>query len=126
MNLYKALGLLFVGLGMAGAALPLLPTVPFLLLAAACFARSSERHYQWLLNHSVFGPLVRDWEENRCIRRPAQRMAVFSIVVIGGSSVVFFVSNTWLQAVGVLLITVALATVLRLDVCDAMRDNESR
>jgi uncharacterized membrane protein YbaN (DUF454 family) len=118
MNLYKALGLLFVGLGLLGSALPLLPTVPFLLVAAACFARSSERHYQWLLDHSLFGPLVREWEENRCIRRRERRVAVFGIVVIGGCSVLFFISNVWLQAVGVLLILIAVLVVLRLDVCE--------
>jgi len=118
MNLYKALGLLFVGLGLLGSAVPLLPTVPFLLLAAACFARSSERHYQWLLDHSLFGPLVREWEENRCIRRRERRVAVFSIVVMGGCSVLLFVSNVWLQAVGVLLILIAVSVVLRLDVCE--------
>ena len=118
MNLYKALGLLFVGLGLLGSAVPLLPTVPFLLLAAACFARSSERHYQWLLDHSLFGPLVREWEENRCIRRRERRVAVFSIVVIGGCSVLFFISNVWLQAIGVLLILIAVLVVLRLDVCE--------
>jgi uncharacterized membrane protein YbaN (DUF454 family) len=119
MNLYKALGLLFVGLGLLGSALPLLPTVPFLLLAAACFARSSERHYRWLLDHSLFGPLVREWEENRCIRRRARRTAVFSIIVMGGCSVLLFISNVWLQALGVLLILIAVLVVLRLDVCEA-------
>jgi uncharacterized protein len=52
-------------LGFIGAFLPLLPTTPFLLLAAACYVRSSERHYRWLVGNRLFGPILRDWEEKR-------------------------------------------------------------
>jgi uncharacterized protein len=52
-------------LGLIGAFLPLLPTTPFLLLAAACYVRSSERHYRWLVGNRLFGPILRDWEERR-------------------------------------------------------------
>lgn len=53
----------------AGLFLPLLPTTPFLLLAAACFARSSARLHAWLLAHRAFGPILDDWERRRAIRR---------------------------------------------------------
>ena len=62
--LYKGLGLFFVGLGAAGALLPVLPTTPFLILAASCFAKSSDKWYRWLLNNKQFGPAIRDWEEH--------------------------------------------------------------
>lgn len=55
------LGWLSVVLGVLGIFLPVLPTTPFLLLAAACFARSSERFYNWLVNHPKLGPWIRDY-----------------------------------------------------------------
>lgn len=55
------LGFLSVGLGVIGIFLPVLPTTPFLLLAAACFARSSQRFYRWLIDHRHLGPWVRDY-----------------------------------------------------------------
>ena len=74
-------GWLCVGLGAIGAFLPLLPTVPFLLLAAFCFARSSERVHQWLLNHPRFGPPIADWRRNGAIRRRVKWLATASILV---------------------------------------------
>lgn len=73
------LGWLFTGLGMIGVFLPLLPTTPFLLLALWCFARSSRRFHSWLLNHSRFGPLLRDWEQHRVIPLRAKLVAVTSM-----------------------------------------------
>jgi uncharacterized membrane protein YbaN (DUF454 family) len=62
-----ALGSLSLGLGVLGIFLPLLPTTVFLLIAAACYARSSERLYDWLLNHKLFGSYIRNWREHKAI-----------------------------------------------------------
>lgn len=74
-------GLLAVGLGLLGVVLPLLPTVPFMLLATFCFARSSERLHQWLVLHPTFGPPIRDWHERGAISLKAKRLAT---VMVGG------------------------------------------
>ena len=74
--LYLAGGLIAVGLGAVGAFLPLLPTVPFLLLAVFCFARSNPAWEQRILDHPGWGPQLRDWRERRAIRRRAKVMAV--------------------------------------------------
>ena len=65
--LFASAGLFFVMLGVAGAFLPILPTTPFIILAAACFARSSPRLEAWLLSHPVFGSTLRDWRERGAI-----------------------------------------------------------
>ncbi|MEL6876758.1 MAG: YbaN family protein [Pseudomonadota bacterium] len=75
-RLYLAAGLLFVGLGAIGAFLPIFPTVPFLLLAVFCFARSNPKWEQKILEHPTWGPQIRDWRERRAINRRAKVLAV--------------------------------------------------
>ena len=75
-------GVLAVGLGIVGAFVPLLPTTPFLLLAAACFARSSDRHYQWLMNHRWLGAHVRNYREHKATTR---RVKVVTLALLWGS-----------------------------------------
>ncbi|MBM3189776.1 MAG: DUF454 domain-containing protein, partial [Chloroflexi bacterium] len=65
-------GIVCVALGAVGVFLPLLPTTPFLLLAAACFIRSSDRLYRWLMTHRLFGAYIRHYREYRAISLPAK------------------------------------------------------
>lgn len=88
-RLWLALALFFVGLGSAGAVLPLLPTTPFLLLAAYCASRSSPQLHAWLYSHPRFGPLLRDWRDHRAIRPRAKAMA---LVLLAASWVVMWLS----------------------------------
>ncbi|MHA6296876.1 YbaN family protein [Devosia sp. CAU 1758] len=67
--LYFALGWFFVALGIIGVFVPLMPTTTFLILAAWCFARSSQKAEVWLLNHKQFGPPITAWRENGAIAR---------------------------------------------------------
>jgi uncharacterized membrane protein YbaN (DUF454 family) len=89
--LFAGLGTLFVLLGVLGIFLPVLPTTPFLLLAAACYARSSRRIYHWLLHHPHFGPLLREWREHRSMPYRAKRRALLLIALSFGVSIAFFV-----------------------------------
>jgi uncharacterized membrane protein YbaN (DUF454 family) len=77
-----------VALGVVGAFLPILPTVPFLLLAAFCFARSNPAWEQRLLDHPTYGPSLRQWRERRAISRPAKVSAIGAMSV--GAVVTWF------------------------------------
>ncbi len=109
--LFLALGGLFVALGVAGIFLPLLPTTPFLLLAAACFARSSERFYRWLLNHPVLGATVREWREHRSLPRRTKWIAILTMAGTLTVSILFFVPQPALQ-IALAFFGVALAVYL--------------
>lgn len=84
--LWTGLGLFSLALGLLGAALPLLPTVPFLLLAAFCFARSSERLHDWLLGHPKFGPVIEDWQTRGAISPQVKRISTVSVIAVFGLS----------------------------------------
>jgi hypothetical protein len=71
-GLLLAAGAASLSVGAVGVFLPLLPTTPFLLIAAACFMRSSDRHYQWLISHKVFGPYIRNYREHGAVTRHAK------------------------------------------------------
>lgn len=79
--LWKTTGVFCVGLAILGAMLPVLPTTVFLLMATACFAKSSPRLQQKLLNNKTFGPLIHEWQQNRSIPRKAKRVALLMIVL---------------------------------------------
>lgn len=87
--LYAGLGLLCLALAVIGIVLPLLPTVPFLILAAFLFANSSERMHSWIMEHNTFGPMIDDWRRSGAIRPRAKKMATLSIGAVFGLSVLF-------------------------------------
>lgn len=80
--LWAFCGILSVCFGALGVFLPLLPTVPFMLLAAFCFARSSPRLHDWLMSHPVFGQPVIDWQERGAIARRGKIAATVSIAAV--------------------------------------------
>ncbi len=87
-----AVGLCALVLGLAGILLPVLPTTPFILLAAACFARSSLRFHGWLLEHRIAGPLIREWHEHRAMPLKAKRFAYVLMAISFGSSILIMES----------------------------------
>ncbi|MBA4161782.1 MAG: DUF454 domain-containing protein [Novosphingobium sp.] len=87
-SLYLGAGLTSLAAGLVGAVLPIVPTVPFLLLAAFCFARSNPVWEQKLLDHPTYGASLRQWRERRAIARPAKIGAIGAMTV--GAVVTWF------------------------------------
>ena len=98
------LGFLATALGMLGIFLPILPTVPFLLLALACFARSSERFYDWLLEHAYFGPIVQPYINGCGMSRVSKVKAITLLWASISLSAFFLIELVWVQ---VLLLVIA-------------------
>jgi hypothetical protein len=96
--LYLAAGFAFTALGVVGAFLPLLPTTVFLIVAAACFARSSPRLEAWLLHHPQFGPTLRAWRENGAIPRTGKVMACLGMTAGLAGFFAFAHPKPWLAA----------------------------
>lgn len=103
-GLYLLLGLTALGLGLLGIVLPLLPTVPFILLAAFCFARSSDRLHLWLMTHPWFADALTHWQTQRAMRKSLKRRAML-LTALSFSISILLVPMTWVK---LLLVVMAL------------------
>ena len=110
--LYVGLGLLFLGIAVAGAILPGLPTVPWVLLAGGCFSRSSPRLHRWLCGSPYFGPMIRDWEKHRGIRWRVKLFAVCMVVTVISCTVIFRNPPDWAKVSIIALGLIGIATIL--------------
>ena len=111
-------GFISVGLGILGMFLPVLPTTPFLLLAAACFGKSSPRFYHWLLNNRWFGSYIKNYRLGLGI---PLRIKIFSISFLWITiliSVIFFVDNIYVR---ILLIVIAIAVTTHISMVKTKR-----
>jgi len=115
--LLKISGIFFVALAFIGAFLPLLPTTPFLLVAATCFAKSSPRMHKMLLANKVFGPMIYHWEQSRSIPKRAKIIALSSIVIASLWSC-YILPAVWLKVLVVALVVWPFIFLCRLPVSD--------
>ena len=99
-------GTLALGVGIIGLVLPVLPTTPFLLIAAGCYIRSSPRLYHWLIHHPRLGPSVRRYIAQKAIPLQVKLISLAIAWAVLGGSALFLVQAWWLKG---LLIAVALA-----------------
>ena len=104
-------GTLSVGLGILGMVLPLLPTTPFLLLAAACYARSSERFSNWLLNNKLFGNYIKNYREKKGVPLKVKVLTISLLWITIGCSAVFAVD---VLLVRIILILIAIGVTIHI------------
>lgn len=100
-RIYFLLGCLFAFIGFVGIFVPLLPTTPFLLLAAFCFQTGSPRLHAWLLGHPRWGPGIRDWQNHGVIGKRAKIMATLLMTVSLSYPLFFKVFALWLKGTAV-------------------------
>ena len=109
-----AAGTIFVGLGIIGIFMPVLPTTPFLLLAAACYARSSQRFYDWLFTNRWFGSYIRNYLQGKGISLKMKIMTITLLWLTIGCSVAFAVRVFTIRIILILIavgVTIHILTV---------------
>ncbi|PLX80642.1 MAG: DUF454 domain-containing protein [Desulfuromonas sp.] len=111
-------GWLSVVFAVLGIFLPVLPTVPLLLLALACFARSSEKFYSWLINHNRLGPIIRPYLESEGLPPGVKLKAILLIWLSIGISVIFFVPLMWVKGMLLLIALGVTGYILKMPVRD--------
>lgn len=107
------LGLVLVGLAVLGIFLPVLPTTPLLLLAVACFARSSKKLHDRVLSHRTFGPLIRQWHETRSMPRRAKLYALIMIFA-GGAVSVLSVDTVTMKIIMAVVLVIPVVIILKI------------
>ncbi len=107
--LYLGAGLLSIGLAIVGTLLPVVPTVPLVLLAGFFFSRSSERFDSWLVGHPLFGPIIRDWRAGLGFTVRAKVIAVSAIALSFSLTLLVAVESTAGRA-GMIALALAVIT----------------
>jgi len=96
-------GTIFLGFGIIGIFLPILPTTPFLLLAAACYARSSKRFYNWLMNNRWFGNYIKNYRDGRGVPLKFKIFTIFLLWITILVSVFLVINSYWVKIILILI-----------------------
>ncbi len=117
------IGWLAIVLGTLGVFLPLLPTTPFILLAAWCFSRSSPRFHHWLLNRSWFGPYLRHWQQHKAMP-PGARPRAIAVIIITFALSLWLVKILWVRILLLVMLVCLLFFLWRIPVVDTEQQKE--
>ena len=94
-----SIGTFFIGIGIAGIFIPILPTTPFLLIAAALYARSSQKFYNWLINNKIFGRYIKNYREGKGIPLKLKIFTTALLWITIGCSAFFAVDILWVRII---------------------------
>ncbi len=115
-KLFLLIAWISLGLGVLGIPLPLLPTTPFVLLSAYCFANGSERWHAWLLNHGLFGPIINDWQKHRGIKPKVKKQALIFTTISFAISI-YVAPIVWVKILLVCMYMVLIFWLAKLKEC---------
>ena len=104
-------GTVFLGFGIIGIFLPILPTTPFLLLAAACYARSSKRFYNWLMSNKWFGTYIKNYREGKGVPLKFKVFTISLLWLTILTSIYFIINNFWIE---IILIIIAIGVTIHI------------
>ncbi len=122
-TIFTVFGTIFLIIGAIGVFIPILPTTPFLLLAAACYLRGSERLHRWLINNRVFGEFIRNYTEGRGIK---QRQKVYTISFLWLMiifSVIYVLKSSLFK---ILLLIIAMVVSIHIIMLPTIKQSNSR
>ncbi len=97
--IFLTLGFISIVLGFIGLFLPILPTTPFLILAAYLFSKSSKKMHNWLLEHRLFGPIINDWEKYGAISVKTKWIACSAIIIFFSYTLIFVEVNLYIKVI---------------------------
>jgi len=106
--IYFYLGLFFLVLGFIGVLLPVVPTTPFILLAAFCFSKGSEKFHNWLLKNRIFGKMIQEWEEHKVISLAGKRAATLGIITLGTTTLIIAPVGIAIKSIVVVILVMVL------------------
>jgi len=112
-------GTFFLGLGILGIFLPILPTTPFLLLSAACYARGSKRFYNWLMNNKIIGKYIRNYREGKGVPLKVKILSISFLWIVILFSAFFFVD---IFVVRIVLILIAIGVTIHILTIRTLKD----
>lgn len=104
-------GTFFIGLGIVGIFVPVLPTTPFLLISAALYAKSSKRFYNWLINNKIFGRYIKNYREGRGISSKLKIITIALLWITIGCSAIFAIDIFWVR---VMLVIIAIGVTIHI------------
>jgi uncharacterized membrane protein YbaN (DUF454 family) len=106
-----ATGTFFIGVGIIGIFIPVLPTTPFLLISAALYSRSSKRFYSWLINNRIFGKFIKDYREGKGIPLRLKIITIILLWITIGCSAIFAIDILWVR---IMLVVIAVGVTIHI------------
>ena len=100
-----------LSLGITGIFLPVILSIPFLLLSAACYIKNSQKLYFWLLNHRILGLYIRSYVEYKAVSLKGKIVSIAALWIVISSTIIFFINNLWIR---IMLVVIAFGVTLYL------------
>ena len=115
---YNIVGSISLLLAFIGVILPVVPTTPFVLISAACYYKGSRKLHNWLLQNQLFGPIIKDYEKHRGMRRTTKLKALFIMWCAVLASTFLFLETLFMRAIVILIAIIGTVVMTRIKTID--------